>query len=70
MVEAGMPAAAAIQSATRNAAQLLDRWDELGSITTGKWADIVAVPGDPTVDIGLMRQVGFVMKGGEIYRRP
>ncbi|MFB9066633.1 metal-dependent hydrolase family protein [Pseudofulvimonas gallinarii] len=70
MVEAGMPAAAAIQSATRNAAQLLDRWDELGSITAGKWADIVAVTGDPTADISLMRRVGFVMKAGVVYSRP
>lgn len=70
MVEAGMPAADAIQSATRNAAQLLDRWDEVGSIAPGKWADIVAVSGDPTADITLMRQVQFVMKGGEVYRRP
>lgn len=70
MVEAGMPAAEAIQTATRNAAQLLDRWDELGSIAPGKWADIVAVPGDPTTDISLMRRVDFVMKGGVVQARP
>src|SRR5690606_32236727 len=70
MVEAGMPAAQAIQTATRNAAQLLDRWDELGSIKAGKQADIVAVTGDPTTDISLMRRMAFVMKGGVVYRRP
>ncbi|HET6604554.1 MAG TPA: amidohydrolase family protein [Xanthomonadaceae bacterium] len=70
MVEAGMPANLALQSATRNAAQLLGEWDNLGSIAPGKHADIVAVRGDPLQDISLMRQVQFVMKGGTVHKSP
>jgi len=69
MVEAGMPANVALQTATRNAAELLGAWDSLGSISVGKHADIVAVSGDPTVEISLMRKVDFVMKAGTVYRR-
>ena len=47
MVEGGMPVMEAIVSATRSAADLLNKWDELGSIEAGKYADIIAVPGDP-----------------------
>jgi imidazolonepropionase-like amidohydrolase len=68
MVEAGMSAATALQSATRNAAELLGLWDELGSLTVGKHADIVAVEGDPLADITLMQRVDFVMKGGSIVK--
>jgi imidazolonepropionase-like amidohydrolase len=67
MVEAGMPAAEALQTATYNAAQLLDRWEELGSIAPGKFADVIAVKGDPTADISLMRRIDFVMKAGVVY---
>jgi len=70
MTEAGMPANEALQSATRNAAQLLGRWDELGSLDAGKLADLVAVPGNPLDNISLMKQVDFVMKDGVVYRRP
>lgn len=69
MVEAGMPAHEALRAATHNAAELLGRSDELGSIDTGKFADIVAVPGNPVEDIGRMRQVHFVMKQGTVYRQ-
>ena len=68
MVEAGMPAAAALQAATRNAAQLLGEAESLGSLAAGKHADIVAVAGDPAADIGLMRRVDFVMKAGVVYK--
>jgi imidazolonepropionase-like amidohydrolase len=68
MVEAGMAPATALQTATRNAAELLGRSDELGSIAVGKHADIVAVDGDPLTDITLMQKVGFVMKGGQVVR--
>lgn len=67
MVEAGMPAAEALQTATHNAAQLLDRWHDLGSIAPGKLADVIAVKGDPTADISLMRRIDFVMKAGKVY---
>lgn len=70
MVQAGMPANEALQAATRNAAQLLGQWEQVGSIEAGKLADVVAVPGDPLAQIALMRQVDFVMKDGTVYRKP
>ena len=70
MVQAGMPAAFALQTATRNASKLLRMDKDIGSIEAGKFADIVAVPGDPTADIGLMKQVEFVMKAGQVYKQP
>lgn len=69
MVEAGMPPLAAIRSATFEGARLLGVGDELGTVTAGKIADIVAVPGDPLVDIALMGKVSFVMKDGVIYKQ-
>ena len=68
MVQAGMPAAFTLQSATYNAARLLGRWEELGSITEGKLADIVAVQGNPLERIELMQDVRFVFKDGVVYR--
>lgn len=70
MVEAGMPPMAAIISATVNAASLLGETGNLGAIAPGRYADIVAVPGDPTSDISQMQKVHFVMKGGTVYRTP
>jgi imidazolonepropionase-like amidohydrolase len=70
MVQSGMPAAFALQTATRNASKLLRMDKDIGSIEVGKFADVVAVPGDPTTDIALMKQVDFVMKGGQVYKQP
>jgi len=70
MVQAGMPPAFALQTATRNAAKLLRMDQDIGSVEPGKYADIVAVPGDPIADIALMKQVDFVMKGGQVYKQP
>lgn len=67
MVEAGMPMLKAVQSATKNAAQLLDQWEALGSLDTGKHADIVAVPGKLTDDVSKFGQVFFVMRAGVVY---
>ena len=64
----GMTPMQAIQTATRNAADLLDMSDRIGTIETGKLADIVAVPGDPLADITVMERPVFVMKGGVVYR--
>src|SRR6266446_9573702 len=65
----GMSNMDAIKAGTLNGAKLLG-WDKnLGSLTTGKWADIVAVSGDPLKDIHAMERVVFVMKGGVVYRR-
>jgi imidazolonepropionase-like amidohydrolase len=65
----GMTNMEAIQAGTLSAAKLLG-WDKnLGSLTAGKWADIVAVKGDPLKDIHAMEKVSFVMKNGVVYRR-
>ncbi|MEP4484397.1 MAG: amidohydrolase family protein [Halioglobus sp.] len=68
MVEAGMPPMEAIKSATINAATLLGVEEDLGSIEVGKYADIVAVEGDPLEDISVLERISFVMKGGEVVR--
>ncbi len=70
MVAAGMPAMAAIRSATSVPAKFLEIDDRVGSVTVGKQADLVAVPGDPLADITTMQRVNFVMKEGVVYREP
>lgn len=69
MVEAGMPPLKAIQSATIECARLLGQEKDLGTVEAGKFADLVAVPGDPLADIKLMTKVSFVMKAGVIYKQ-
>jgi imidazolonepropionase-like amidohydrolase len=69
MVKYGMTPMQAIQSATRNAADLLGHSDEFGSIKPGKHADIIAVAGDPLTDIRLLENVQFVMKDGKVYKQ-
>jgi imidazolonepropionase-like amidohydrolase len=68
MVGAGIPPMYAIQAATVNAANLLRHDKDLGSVTAGKIADVVAVPGNPIDDISLMKRVSFVMKDGVVYK--
>ena len=68
MVEAGMPPIEAILSATRAAADLLGASDHIGSIQPGRFADVIAVAGDPVADIAELRRVTFVMKGGIVYK--
>jgi len=68
MVEAGMPAMEAIQSATVTTAELLKN-DKIGVIAEGKLADIIAVEGNPIEDITLLQNVSFVMKDGKIYKK-
>jgi imidazolonepropionase-like amidohydrolase len=68
MVGAGMPTMFVIQAATVNAATLLRHDKDLGSVTAGKIADVVAVPGNPIDDISLMKRVSFVMKDGVVYK--
>ena len=69
MVEAGMPANVALQSATYNAAEVLGAPD-LGQLAPGFHADVVAVPGNPVDDVALMTTVGFVMKDGAVIVGP
>jgi imidazolonepropionase-like amidohydrolase len=64
-----MPTAFVLQTATTHAAQLLKHDKDLGSVTAGKFADIIAVQGDPLADIKLMMKVEFVMKAGVVYKR-
>ena len=68
MVEAGMPPMFVIQAATTHAAQLLKKEKDLGSIAPGKFADVIAVEGNPLDDVALLQKVGFVMKAGVVYK--
>ncbi|RTE86806.1 amidohydrolase family protein [Aliidiomarina sp. B3213] len=69
MVEAGMPAIEAIRAATSSASQLLGQSENLGTIEEGKFADIVAVEGNPLSNIELLQNISFIMKNGEVYRQ-
>jgi imidazolonepropionase-like amidohydrolase len=69
MVKYGMTPMQAIQSATSNAADLLGKSDLLGSLQPGKYADIIAVSGDPLADVRVLEHVNFVMKQGNIYKK-
>ena len=69
-VRYGLTPMQAIQSATRWSAELMGWEDRVGTIAPGLFADLVAVPGDPTDDVSLLEDVPFVMKGGEIVRAP
>ncbi len=69
MVQYGMTPAQAIQTATANAAEALGRKD-IGIIEAGRYADIVAVNGNPVQDVTLLEQVDFVMKGGVVVKNP
>jgi len=68
MVKYGLTPLAAIQAATLSAADLLGWSDRVGSIEPGKFADLVAVSGDPTRDVTLLEHVKFVMKGGQVVK--
>jgi imidazolonepropionase-like amidohydrolase len=64
----GMTPLAAIQTGTLNAADLMGWTDKIGSLDPGKWADIIAVQGDPLADVRILQHVPFVMKSGIIYK--
>jgi imidazolonepropionase-like amidohydrolase len=64
----GMTSLAALQSATLNAADLMGWTEKTGSLEPGKWADIIAVSGDPLKDVRILQQVKFVMKSGVVYK--
>ncbi len=68
MVKFGMTPAQAIRTATTNAADLIGRSKDVGSLEAGKYADIIAVSADPLQDVRALENVGFVMKGGVVYK--
>jgi imidazolonepropionase-like amidohydrolase len=70
MVNWGMTPAQALHAATSSAAELMGTKDKVGTIEPGKFADIVAVPGDPLSDISVMEKVNFVMQGGVVEKKP
>lgn len=69
MVKYGMTPMQAIQAATVNAADLLGKREFLGSLKPGKYADLIAVSGDPLADVAVLENVEFVMKDGQIYKQ-
>jgi imidazolonepropionase-like amidohydrolase len=70
MVDYGMSPLDVIRSATLRGAELLRKEKDLGTIEPGKYADLIAVEGDPLKDIHALGKVAFVMKAGEVYKRP
>jgi len=66
----GMTPMQAIQAGTMGSATLLGMEHDVGSLEAGKYADLVAVRGDPLADITTLQHPGFVMKGGEVYLSP
>jgi imidazolonepropionase-like amidohydrolase len=69
LVQAGLSPIEAVRTATVNAADHLGISGEAGTIAAGRPADIIAVAGDPLRDVAALEQVGFVMRGGRVYRR-
>ncbi len=70
MVRYGMTPMQAIRSATISAAELIGWKDRVGSLAPGKYADLIAVPGDALADLKIFEHVAFIMKGGVIYKGP
>lgn len=69
MVQYGMSPVAVLQADLINGTKLLGWEGQIGALKPGYFADVIAVPGDPTRDIGVLKHVNFVMKGGVVYRK-
>ena len=69
MIEAGYTPEEAIRTATVVASEHVEMADQIGTISAGKHADIIAVMGDPLKDIGELHDVDFVMKDGTVYKQ-
>ncbi|MGE5321843.1 MAG: amidohydrolase family protein [Actinomycetota bacterium] len=68
MVKYGMTPAQAIRAATSSAADLIGRAKDVGTVEAGKYADLIAVSSDPLQNVRVLENVGFVMKGGVVYK--
>jgi len=68
MTRRGLSPLEAIRAATTSAADLIGWPDDVGAVESGKFADLIAVQGDPIVDIGQLQHVKFVMKGGRVIK--
>ena len=70
LVANGLTPLQALRAATVNDAKMLHWDDRIGTVKQGLFADLIAVPGDPTKDINALSSVSFVMKGGTVYKQP
>ena len=70
MVANGMKPAAVLQADLLNGPKVLGWSGQIGELKAGYFADVIAVPGNPLEDISVTTKVGFVMKGGVVYKRP
>ncbi len=70
MTETGMSPAEAIRTATVHAAELLGITEQAGALTPARWADVIAVAGNPLEDVSLLGDVAFVMKAGQVFKQP
>jgi len=68
MTKRGIPPLEVVRAATLNAAELMGWQDDVGSVEVGKYADLIAVEGNPLTDIAILQHVEFVMKGGTIVK--
>jgi imidazolonepropionase-like amidohydrolase len=69
MVKWGMTPAQALRAATIRGAELMQMQNDIGTLEAGKYADIIAVQGNPLSDISVMQKITFVMKGGVVFKR-
>jgi imidazolonepropionase-like amidohydrolase len=68
MTKRGLTPLEALRAATSSAADLMDWSDDIGAVDAGKFADLIAVQGDPIADITILQHVKFVMKGGRVVK--